>query len=92
VTTVGGGVLVTTTVVGVKDETDDCWEGLCDEDLEDVVVPRTGGLEVVVPRTGGDDEAEQLAKTVEIGLTSVIMLVITSGTDIVETPPKQPSI
>ena len=34
----------------------------------------------------------ELAKTVEIGLASVMMLVMTSGTDIVETPPMQSSI
>lgn len=33
-----------------------------------------------------------LAKSVEVGLTSVMMLVITRGTDIVETPPMQQSI
>ena len=44
-----------------------------------------------------DDEDEGvvehwLAKSVETGVTSVMMLVTTSGTDIVETPPMQQSI
>lgn len=85
VTTTGGGVLVTRKVVGEKDVTDDSWEELCDEDLEDELVVRRVGEEIELVE-------EQLAKTVEIGLASVMMLVMTSGTDIVETPPMQSSI
>jgi hypothetical protein len=91
VITVGGGVVVTKMVVGMitgmKDDTDDCWEGLCDEDSVDELAL----LEVEVDK-GDEDEDEQLAKSVETGLASVMMLVMMRGTDIVETPPVQPSI
>lgn len=75
VSTVGEGVVVTMKVVGVKDVTVD---GVKDEDVvvEDVLV---------VPSTGD----KQLPKSVEMGLAAVMMLVMTSGTDTVETPPMQ---
>jgi hypothetical protein len=80
VSTVGEGVLVTMKVVGVKDVT---INGLC------VVVSGTGEGDLGV--LSGED-GEQLPKSVEMGLASVMMLVMTSGTDIVETPPMRPLI
>lgn len=74
VTTMGEGVVVTKKVVGVKDETDDVCDGVCDEE---------DGLMLL----GMVDKGEQLAKIVEIGLTSVMMVVMIRGSDIVETPP-----
>lgn len=81
VSTVGEGVVVTmkVLVVGVKDVTAD---GLCDEVLIAVE-------DVLVVLSKGD---EQLPKSVEMGLASVMMLVTTSGNDTVETPPMQPLI
>jgi len=78
VITVGGGVLVTKMVVGVNNETDDGREELCEVDWD---------VWLVVVEMGTEGEGEQLAKRVEIGSDSVIMLVMTTGTDIVETPP-----
>lgn len=78
VITVGKGVVVTKKVVGVTDETDGGWEELCNEDSDDGPVP---------PGIDKEDEGEQLAKSVEIGLASVMMLVMIRGTDIVEIPP-----
>jgi hypothetical protein len=78
VSTVGVGVFVTMKVVGVKDVTVD---GDC--------AGRTGDGDLGVL---SEDDDEQLPKSVEVGLASVMMLVMTSGTDIVETPPMQPLI
>lgn len=76
VITVGGGVVVTMKVVGVKDVTVD---GLCNEGVDLMVL-------------GDNGEGGQVPKSVEMGLASVMRLVMTSGTDIVETPPMQPLI
>jgi len=53
-------------------------DDLCDED----------GLMLL----GMEDIGAQLAKSVEIGLTAVMRLVMIRGPDIVVTPPMQPSI
>jgi len=94
VTTVGGGMIVSKMVVGMiigmKDDTDDCREGLCDEDSVDVLVLDVLVLDVLVlleVEVVKEDEDKQLAKSVETGLASVMMLVMIRGTDIVETPP-----
>lgn len=88
VITVGEGVVVTAMVVGTRDVTIDGWEGLCDEDWVDELVL----LEEVEMELSEEDEVEQLAKSVETGSTSVMILVMIRGFDTVETPPMQPSI
>ena len=88
VITVGEGVVVTAMVVGTRDVTIDGWEGLCDEDWVDELVL----LEEVEMELSEEGEVEQLAKSVETGSTSVMILVMIRGFDTVETPPMQPSI
>jgi hypothetical protein len=75
VTTVGGGAVVTETVVDVDED----WEGPFPTVCGDPVVAEI-------------DVKEQLAKSVAVGLTSVMILVTITGTDTVESPPVHVSI
>jgi uncharacterized ferredoxin-like protein len=73
VTTVGEGVVVTSTIVGVACGVAEL-EGCDDVNEEGMLL-----IGVVGP--------EQLAKSVEVGLTTLIIVVMTSGTVTVETVP-----
>ena len=73
VTTVGGGVVVCMTIVG---------EGCGAAELEDCDDVKEEGMVLI-----GVLESEQLAKSVEVGLTTVTMLVTIRGSVKVETLP-----